>query len=85
MSKQSKKCKRLNLSVMQKLEVIKKLEMGASVASVCKQYGVKKQTVSDNRKSKDKVIKYAASLGVDASSSKSGKVRNRKHMKTSKD
>ena len=41
MPKQSEKRKRVSLSVMQKLEVIKKLENGANVASVCEQYGVK--------------------------------------------
>ena len=85
MPKESKKKKLVNLSVMQKLEVVKKLEKGASIASVCKQYCVKKQTVSDIRKSKDKLMKYAALYCIDASSSKSGKVRNRKHMKTGKD
>ena len=65
--------------------MIKKLEKGASVASVCEQYGVKKQTVSDIRKSNDKLMNYGALLCVDASSSKSGKVRNRKHIKTGKD
>ena len=69
MPKQSKKCNRVNLSVMQNLEVIKKLKKGANVASVCKQYGVKKQTVSGIRKSKAKLTKYTASYCVDASSS----------------
>ena len=85
MPKQSEKCKRVNLCVMQKLEVIKKLEKDSSVPSVCEKYGFKKQTVSDIRKIKDKLMKYAASCCVDASSSKSGKVSNRKHMKTGKD
>ncbi|CAK8681854.1 unnamed protein product [Clavelina lepadiformis] len=73
MSKPDEKSKRLNLSVTQKLELIKKLEKGASVASVCDQYGVKKQTVSDI-KSKDKLLKYATSYCVDAASSKGGKI-----------
>ena len=80
MPKQTKKRKRVNLSVVQKLELIKNIENGASVAGVCKQYGVKKQTVSNIR-----LMKYAASYCVDASSSKSGKVKTRKHMKTGKD
>ena len=68
----------------QKLELIEKIEKGASVAIVCEQYGVKKQTVSDIRKGKEKLIKYAALYCVDASSSKKGTVKNRKHMKTGK-
>ena len=46
MPKQSEKRKRVSSSVMQKREVIKKLEKGASGAIVCEQHGVKKQTVS---------------------------------------
>ena len=42
-SKQSEKNKRANLYVIQKLEIIQKLKMGASVANVCERYGVKKQ------------------------------------------
>ena len=49
MPKQAEKRKRVNLSVTQKLELIEKIEKGASVAIVCEQYGVKKQTVSDIR------------------------------------
>jgi hypothetical protein len=45
--------KRANLSVKQKLEFTKKLESGVSVACVCEEYGAKKQTVSDIRKTKD--------------------------------
>ena len=85
MPKQTEKCNRVNLSVVQKLELIKNIENGASVAGVCEQYGVKKQTVSDITKSKEKLMKYAASYCVDASFSKSGKVKTRKHMKTGKD
>ena len=82
MPKQTEKRKRVNLSVVQKLELIKNIENGASVAGVCEQYGIKKQTVSDIRKSKEKLMKYVASYCVDALSSKSGKVKTRKHMKT---
>ena len=85
MSKQTEKRKRVNLSVVQKLELIKNIENGASVAGVFEQYGVKKQMASDIRKSKEKLMKYAASYCVDASSSKSGEVKTRKHMKTGKD
>ena len=63
---------------MQKLEINKKVELGTSVVSVREQCCVKKQMVFDIRKSKDKLMKYAALYYVDASSSKSGKVENRK-------
>ena len=85
MPKQTEKRKRVNLSVVQKLKLIKNIENGASVAGVCKQYGVKKQLVCDIRKSKEKLMKYAALYCVDASSSQSGKVKTKKHMKTGKD
>ena len=85
MPNQSEQSKRVNLSVMQKLEVIKKLEKSVSVASVCKQHSVKKQTISDIRKNKDKLMKYADLYCVDTLSFTSGKVENRKHIKTKKD
>ena len=36
------KCKRTNLTISAKLELLKKLDSGCSVAKVCKEYGVKK-------------------------------------------
>ena len=39
----------------------------------------------DIRKNKEKLEKFAASYCIDAASSKSGKVGNRKHMKTGKE
>ena len=53
------KKKRVNLSIKQKLELISKLEGGASVEHVCEVYGIKKQTVSDIRKNKDKLIQFS--------------------------
>ena len=76
------KRKRGNLTVAQKLELIKMLEHGASVKRVCEEYGVKKQTVSDIRKAKSKLTEYALKYSVDGYSSKSGSVAARKHMKT---
>ena len=81
----SVKRKRVNLSMVKKLELIKDIEEGATVKSVCEKYGVKRQTVSDIRKNKEKLEKFAASYYNDAASSKSGKVGNRKHMKTGKE
>ena len=37
--------KRMALTVTQKLELIRELEKGASVTSVCEEYGAAKQTV----------------------------------------
>ncbi|KAG0722631.1 Retrovirus-related Pol polyprotein from type-1 retrotransposable element R2 [Chionoecetes opilio] len=61
--KGSDKRKRVNLSTAEKLELIKKVESG-----VCVEYGVKKQTVSDIRKAKDKLREYAVKFNVDARS-----------------
>ena len=57
--KESWKRKHVKLCIGEKLELIKKLESGVSVARVCDEYGVKKHTVSDVRRSKDKLTSYA--------------------------
>ena len=44
---EKRKC--TNLTISAKLELLKKLDSGYSVAKVCEEYGVKKQTVSDIR------------------------------------
>ncbi|KAG7172017.1 Tigger transposable element-derived protein 7-like 10 [Homarus americanus] len=78
------KRKYVTLSVNQKLELIRKLEAGASVARVCNEYGVKKQTVSDIRKAKDKLTAFSLKYNVDATS-KSSSVGARKPMRVAKD
>ncbi|KAF2366176.1 HTH CenpB-type DNA-binding domain [Trinorchestia longiramus] len=75
------KKKRVNLSIGDKLELIKKLEGGVSVSRVCEIYGVKKQTVSDIRKAKDKLTKYAVKFNVESTKDKKGVVHARRHMK----
>lgn len=62
------KRKRVSLSVNQKLELIKKLEAGATVAHVCEEYGVKKQTVSDIRKAKDKLTVFSLTFRLNSTS-----------------
>ena len=57
------KAKRINLTVKQKLELIRKLESGATVAQVCEEYGVKKQTVSDIRKQKESLEQFTVKYG----------------------
>ncbi|KAG7172019.1 Tigger transposable element-derived protein 7-like 15, partial [Homarus americanus] len=78
------KRKYVTLSVNQKLELIRKLEAGASVSRVCDEYGVKKQTVSDILKAKDKLIAFPLKYNVDATS-KSSSVGVRKRMRVAKD
>ncbi|KAK9405652.1 zinc finger protein [Crotalus adamanteus] len=78
------KRKRVNLSVKQKLELIEKLESGWSVARVCEEYGVKKQTVSDIRKAKEKLKKFVLMCDVDSTSTEA-EIGARKHMKMSQE
>ena len=56
--------KRGSLSIREKLELIKKLESGVSVVRVCDVYGVKKETVSYIRRSKDKLMSYVMKFDV---------------------
>ena len=82
--KGSAKRKRINLSIGAKLELIKKLESGVSVARVCDEYGVKKQTVSDIRKSKEKLLAFAVKFDVDSNKDKKGVVHSRKTIRVAK-
>ncbi|XP_045104336.1 tigger transposable element-derived protein 7-like [Portunus trituberculatus] len=71
--------KPVHLSVSQKLELLRKIDGGMSVAQVCELYGVKKQTVSDIKKARGKLENYAVKFAV------SGKGdATRKHMKDPK-
>ncbi len=73
--------KPVHLSVAQKLELIRKLEAGKTVSQVCEIYGIKKQTVSDIKKSKEKLQTYAVKFSVAGP----GKGEpGKKHMKESK-
>ena len=53
--KESGKIKRVDQSIGEKLELMKKVESGVSVVRVCDEYEVKKQTISDIRRSKDRL------------------------------
>lgn len=52
------KRKRTCLTINQKLEVIKYLESGVPVSRICNIYGIRKQTVSDIKKNKDKLNNF---------------------------
>ena len=85
MSAKGKKRTCVHLSIKDKLELLDKLDKGYSVAKVCAEYGVKKQTVSDMHKAKDKLRAFATNFNVGASSSTAKEAW--KHMKvcTNKD
>ena len=75
------KRKRTNLTISAKLELLKKLDSGCSVAKVCEEYGVKKQAVSDIRKARGKLEAFAVKFDGSATKDRSGIVHKRKHMK----
>ena len=79
--KESGKRKHANLSIGEKLELNKKLESELLIVQVCDEHGVKKQTVSDIRRSKDKLTCYAMKFDVAPSEDRKGAVYERKHMK----
>ena len=60
----SDKRKRVHLSIKDKLELLKKLDSGYSVAKVCSEYGVKKQTVSDIRRAREKLKVFSMKFDV---------------------
>ena len=81
------KRKRVLLTIPQKIEVIRKLENGASVGQVCEEYNIKKQTVSDIRKAKGKLTEYFLKYEVNEGSSKGKKdsqSKTRKKMRVAK-
>jgi hypothetical protein len=49
--------KKEKLECKTKVEIIETFESGVSIARVCEEYGVKKQTVSDIRKRKYRLTK----------------------------
>ena len=51
------------------------------VVRICDEYGLKKQTVSDIRRSKDKLTSYAIKFDVTPSKDGRSAVHKRKHMK----
>lgn len=64
-----KKRKRKSLSLNDKLRVVDKLEKGTFVSSICAQYGIAKQTVSDMRKQKDEIRKFVLKFNVEKETS----------------
>ena len=70
--KHGEKHKRTNLTISAKLELLRKLDSGYSVAKVCEKYGVKKQTVTDIRKAREKLQAFAVKFDVNANKDKSG-------------
>lgn len=53
MMSDSKKRKRVALSIMQKVELLRKLDQGTSVVALCKEFNVGKSTIYDLSKRKE--------------------------------
>ena len=70
--KHGEKRKRTNLTISAKLELLRKLDSGYSVAKVCEKHGVKKQTVTDIRNAREKLQAFAVKFDVNANKDKSG-------------
>ena len=79
--KGGEKRKRTNPTISAKLKLLKKLESGYSVAEVCEEYGVKKQTMSDIRKAEETLQAFTVKSDVDGNKDKKGMIHKRKHMK----
>lgn len=70
-----KKRKHVSLSLNDKLKIIEKLEDGATVSSICTEYKIAKQTVSDIRKKKDNLRKFVLKFNVEKEASSVKKMR----------
>ena len=79
--KGGEKRKRTNPTISAKLKLLKKLESGYSVAEVCEEYGVKKQTMSDIHKAEETLQAFTVKSDADGNKDKKGMLHKRKHMK----
>ncbi|XP_041045228.1 tigger transposable element-derived protein 2-like [Carcharodon carcharias] len=58
--KSAAKRKHVTLTISEKVEIIKKLDKGASVKNLCEVYGVGLSTIYDIRKQREKLFKFCA-------------------------
>lgn len=58
---ENNKRKRVSLSITQKVELLKKLDSGTSVKSLCGEYGVGSSTIYDLKKQKPALLEFYAS------------------------
>ncbi|XP_011869667.1 PREDICTED: uncharacterized protein LOC105563028 [Vollenhovia emeryi] len=72
--------KRVDLSLMQKLELIKKLEEGVSVTDVSKIYNVTRHTAQRIHKSKTTLQQFLSARDIDSSKLYISTIENKKHM-----
>ena len=79
--KKGGKIKYVHISIADEMELIKKLESRVSVVRACDEYGMMKQTVSDIRRSYDKLTSYAMKCHVALIKNRKCAVHKRKHMK----
>jgi hypothetical protein len=65
-----RKRKRTSLSISNILKITEKLQAGVSIAKICGEFHVDKQTVSDIKKNKNKVKQFTLKFDADLSTSK---------------
>ena len=71
-SKQKESGNRKRVNLCEKFELIKKLESEATVVRVCGKFEVKKQTITEIRRSKDKLTSHSMKFDVAPSKDRSG-------------
>jgi hypothetical protein len=69
------KRKRKTLSLHDKLSVIEKLEKGVSVSSICAEYRIAKQSVSDIKKAKSDIHNFVLKFNVEKDKSEVKRMR----------
>ncbi|XP_011863665.1 PREDICTED: uncharacterized protein LOC105559746 [Vollenhovia emeryi] len=75
------KRKRVQLSVVQKLELVEKLEQGISAKDICNMYGIHRGTLSRIKKSKPKLQKFALTHNTNTSKLHASTIGNKTRMK----
>ncbi|XP_011864967.1 PREDICTED: tigger transposable element-derived protein 2-like [Vollenhovia emeryi] len=74
------KRKHVQLSVVQKLELVEKLEQGISAKDICNMYGIHPGTLSNIKKSKPKLQKFALTHNIDSSELHASTIGNKIRM-----
>lgn len=74
----SEKRKHVTLSIVQKIEIVRKLEDGATINYIAKEYGIGSRTVYDLKKNKKKLLDFFAN------SDSGAKIASRKTLRAAK-
>ena len=66
-SSSATKCKRVTLTIEQKLDILKKLDQGSTMSSVATEFRIRKSSVFDIKNSREKFIKFTGEAQDDSS------------------